>query len=241
MVSIEELDKIASRNQTTLSNVYREYCQNLFLSFLYQEPNSNYVQFKGGTALRIYYKSPRYSEDLDFSLFEITRKQVEDIMINTIENLDRANLNPELEESKETSGGYLSNLYLTVGNQKVKIAIQASRRKISSKQANITLIDNEFIPAYTVFLLNEKDLIAEKLEAAITRSKPRDFFDVYFLLRKGVLTVENKKLLKSTAEIVEKSRINFKKELEDFLPKNMHAITANFQAVYRQEIQKYIN
>ena len=219
MLNIKELIKITTKNQTQPINIYREYCQNLFLSYLYQENGSNYIQFKGGTALRIYYNSPRYSEDLDFSIFMLNKKQV--------------------EESKETSGGYLANLTLLIDTYRVKIAIQASRRKTTYIQPNLVLINNDFIPAYTMCLLNEKDLITEKLEAAVTRSKPRDFFDIYFLLRKGSVGIEQRNLLKQTVNIVKKSKINFKRELEDFLPRNFHAVAADFPRLYSQEVSKY--
>lgn len=212
----------------------------MFLSFLYQENNSNNIQFKGGTALRIYYNSPRYSEDLDFSVFKLNNKQVEDCMLNVFFNLEKSNLTPAVEESKETSGGYLANLTLTIGGNKVKISIQASRRNSKYIQPNISLINSNYVPPYTIYLLNEKDLIEEKLEASITRAKPRDFFDIYFLLRKGVIGVEQKGLLKQTAEKIEKERINFKRELEDFLPKNLHAVAGDFTHLYLQEVGKYL-
>lgn len=239
MLNIKELIKITTKNQTQPINIYREYCQNLFLSYLYQENGSNYIQFKGGTALRIYYNSPRYSEDLDFSIFMLNKKQVEDKILNVIFNLEKTNLKPELEESKETSGGYLANLTLLIDTYRVKIAIQASRRKTTYIQPNLVLINNDFIPAYTMCLLNEKDLITEKLEAAVTRSKPRDFFDIYFLLRKGSVGIEQRNLLKQTVNIVKKSKINFKRELEDFLPRNFHAVAADFPRLYSQEVSKY--
>jgi len=239
MLSLEELNKIATKNQTSLVNIYREYCQNLFLSFFYREKSSNLVQFKGGTALRIYYKSPRYSEDLDFSMFKITKKKMEDMVLSALANLEKSNLKPEIEESKETTGGYLANLYLKVGENKVKIALQASKRKKTVKESNLILIDNEFIPPYVLHLLNETDLVTEKLEAALTRSHPRDFFDLYFLLRKGVVKKEQKELLKKTAKIVKESKIKFKKELETFLPKSLHLVASDFQKIYLQELEKY--
>ena len=68
MMTIEELEKIAREHQTPLfPNALREYFQHLFLQELYQLAGSEQMLFKGGTALRIIYGSPRFSEDLDFS------------------------------------------------------------------------------------------------------------------------------------------------------------------------------
>ena len=49
----------------------------IFLSYLYQEPGSEKLLFKGGTALRIVFKSPRFSEDLDFSGFNFKHAEIE--------------------------------------------------------------------------------------------------------------------------------------------------------------------
>lgn len=38
----------------------------------YQEKEAEAILFKGGTALRLIYQSPRFSEDLDFSGFKIS-------------------------------------------------------------------------------------------------------------------------------------------------------------------------
>jgi len=71
MLDREIIRKLALQHQTTEINIAREYVQHLFLSVFYQEPDSEKVLFKGGTALRITFQSPRFSEDLDFSGFRI--------------------------------------------------------------------------------------------------------------------------------------------------------------------------
>jgi predicted nucleotidyltransferase component of viral defense system len=48
--------------------VVREYWELIVLKGLYESPFGRYLIFKGGTALRLTYSSPRFSENLDFSL-----------------------------------------------------------------------------------------------------------------------------------------------------------------------------
>src|SRR3989338_1779982 len=67
MLSLESLREFTKKYQTKETNVLREYVQHLFLSSLYRFPGSERLLFKGGTALRIIYQSPRFSEDLDFT------------------------------------------------------------------------------------------------------------------------------------------------------------------------------
>ena len=56
MLSRDNLEKFTKQGQTSVQNVVREYCQHLFLSFLYQNPGSEKLLFKGETALRIIFK-----------------------------------------------------------------------------------------------------------------------------------------------------------------------------------------
>jgi len=239
MIKKENLDKLVVKYQTSPANVYREYCQNILLSFLYRENVTESVLFKGGTALRLIYGSPRYSEDLDFSLFKITTSQLEEILLNVVSNLDKNNLSPEIIESKETTGGYLANLELKVHNKKIKISIQGSRRNGIELRPNIQLTINDFIPFYTISLLPEKLLIEEKLSAALTRSKPRDFFDIYFLLKKNLIPVELRPRLSEIPGKLRQKNISFKKELSDFLPKSMHSLINDFDEVLVNEINKF--
>jgi len=63
-MSLKELATIFKIDEYS---IFREYLQLLFLSYLYQEKKANKLFFKGGTALRLIFGSPRFSEDLDFS------------------------------------------------------------------------------------------------------------------------------------------------------------------------------
>ena len=66
MISEDTIQAIAKKEQATELNVRREYFQHVFLSHLYRQSESDQTYFKGGTALRLIYRSQRYSEDLDF-------------------------------------------------------------------------------------------------------------------------------------------------------------------------------
>ena len=67
MLSENSIKELAVKFQTSELNIAREYFQNLFLNSLYTQKNSEKLGFKGGTALRIVFNSPRFSEDLDFT------------------------------------------------------------------------------------------------------------------------------------------------------------------------------
>jgi len=240
MIKKAVLNSLAIKYQTLLINIYREYCQHVFLSFLYRRDVGENVLFKGGTALRLVYGSPRYSEDLDFSLFKITTKYLEKNLLDTIADLDKIGLSPKILESKETSGGYLANLEFEVYGERIKISIQGSRRRLKKRlKSNIQLVAGDFIPAYPISLLAENLLIGEKLQAALIRSKPRDFFDVYLLLRKNLIPMKFRPQLKKIPQKLDEKNISFKRELGIFLPRNMNSLVSNFNQVLSAEIKKF--
>ena len=63
-IQLQDLTKVLKTDKTT---IYREYLQILFLSKLYRQATSQ-ICFKGGTAVHLIFGSPRFSEDLDFSV-----------------------------------------------------------------------------------------------------------------------------------------------------------------------------
>jgi hypothetical protein len=56
-----------SRDRTEVRHLVREYVQHYILYLLYRTKHYRLVVFTGGTALRIHFGLPRFSEDLDFS------------------------------------------------------------------------------------------------------------------------------------------------------------------------------
>ena len=112
MITLETLDKLARQFQTgVFPNIVREYFQHVFLGELYKLPEAEKLLFKGGTALRMIYGSPRFSEDLDFSLFGVPQNQtesfVEGLFVNVLAKIERVGIKVEIgAKSNATTGGY---------------------------------------------------------------------------------------------------------------------------------------
>jgi len=51
-----------------ITQVVRKFWETVILKGLFESTEGKFLVFKGGTALRLVYGSPRFSEDLDFSL-----------------------------------------------------------------------------------------------------------------------------------------------------------------------------
>lgn len=239
MLTQERLIIIQNRFQTLAENVYREYAQHLFLQSMYQVKNSNKILFKGGTAYRLAYKSPRFSEDLDFSSCQIGKNEIEEIILQSLESLSNSGLKCDIDVAKETTGGYLAKLFVEIYQAKIPINIQISLRKLLKDDFDVVDIINEYIPTYQAYLLPKREMIGEKIQASLTRSKPRDFYDVYFLLKNGELTVFEKEELLKIKTILSKKQIKFGDELSHFLPKSMKPVVDKFPEPLLTELDKF--
>ena len=242
MLDFEYLKKLALKFQTRQENIVREYLQHLFLSFLYKLKGSENLFFKGGSALRILYQSPRFSEDLDFSSKNfLFRKKIESIFLEVLSQIEKENIKIDLKEAKFTSGGYLGILSYNFLDFKGEIFFEVSLRKREKVKGKIQTIVGEYLPAYLIFSLSPQQLVKEKISALLERGKPRDYYDIYFIFRHPELRkFLNRKDLKRIKEKLKKEKVNFKKELEILLPISHHPILKNFKERLLQEIEKYL-
>lgn len=237
MLSEEIILKLANKYQTIDLNVKREYFQHLFLFYFYQQPQASNICFKGGTALRIIYQSPRFSQDLDFNAESFSIKTIEEILLDTLSQIQKENVNVNIQESKKTSGGYLAIIDFA---NKISISLQISFRGGETKGEVVT-IPNDFIPVYTVLALSADHLVREKTQALFDRKKPRDFYDLYFILRDPRLRPSlPKDQLSKALKILQALDINFEFELKQFLPRSHWMIIRDFKINLANEIKKFI-
>ena len=238
MITAEAIQKLATQYQTTAINVAREYCQHLFLSAFYQHNTASRVLFKGGTALRVIYGSPRFSEDLDFSGFGIRKPAIEELITESLSGVERVGVSIEIEEAKATGGGYLGIIHNRFGDYRVEIRLEISLRDRATVKPETALIAGDFLPAYTLLHLPQELLVEEKLKVLLDRAKPRDFYDLYFILRKGLLSQRNRHVLKEALARLKAVKSESLQELKFFLPRDHQAITKDFRASLERELRR---
>jgi len=239
MMTQFEIEKLSQRFQTTQQNVRREYVQHLFLSNFYKQKGSDYFLFKGGTALRIVFNSPRFSEDLDFSAEVYKTKVIEDIIVLTLGEMEKTGIKTKINEAKETTGGYFADINFELEDSSLTVLLQFSKRK-TNDQMEVVSIVNDFVIPYTVCILKREQLFNEKIQALLTRSKPRDFYDIYFLIRSNLINESQKKLLIQVKDKLSSSKINFNSELKQFLPISYSGIIKNFNQSLQTELDKFV-
>jgi hypothetical protein len=185
MITKEELREYAKRAGLNLGQAEKDYFQNIILFLIYQDYGRGVV-FKGGTALKKCYGLPRFSEDLDFTCLE-------EIDIKKIESgIKRFNLDFEMETKRYPDDIKITfrirgPLYIGIRQSLCKFIIDLSFREGVILKPEIKTIGRflEEIPTFDVFVMQEKEILAEKIRAVLTRTKARDVYDLWFLLEKG--------------------------------------------------------
>lgn len=242
MIDREFLEKLALKKQVSLENVLREYTQNLFLSHFYTLKGSEKILFKGGTALKLVFESPRYSEDLDFTGLENSRLY-EHLLEETMVWLVGSGVRLDLVESKKTSGGHLSILRLGILKRELEMKSEISFREAeASVDREAVVINPEYIPPYSAYILSPSGLIREKVAALLTRRKPRDFFDLYFILRSPMLRQQLRLSEEQRTEISvmlgKQDRGVLRKDLQDLLPRSFWPVISDLPGALERELRR---
>jgi predicted nucleotidyltransferase component of viral defense system len=250
MISQEAIRKLARQYHVPEHpNIVREYFQHLFLSEFYKLEDSSHLLFKGGTALRIVYQSPRFSEDLDFTMTGVPKHRqkilIEHLFADALTAVERTGvmvtLGPKLGP---TSGGYYGDATFRIYDyEPVTVAINISARDGRGVKGEVDTIASDFIPAYSVLHLSQEELVSEKIFGALlNRGKARDFYDLYFIMRRGMLSPAQKKALgKVQKKILDMAqKVSFQSELSVFLPADQQKIIRGFPKTLADELSRQL-
>lgn len=181
-ISLDELKIIANKQKFNLILLEKDYLLT-YLLYLIKEVKGIY--FKGGTALnKIFLNHERLSEDLDFTLtrkLSEVEKEIKDKLEGTIfkkithdkrvDKFARLIVHYQLFYEKGT-------IFIDL-NQRAKLLLKPEKIKIPHFYKG-------FIPDFEVNCLNKKEMIAEKIMATCQRYKPRDYCDIYYIIKKKV-------------------------------------------------------
>jgi len=191
------------------TQVVREYWELIVLKGLYDSPFGRYLIFKGGTALRLIYGSPRFSEDLDFSLTKNTLKKKFTSLIKKIISPFSELSITDLGEKYYT---YLAEIKVTQNYLPFpfRIKIEISKREIRGYQWELKLLSS---PATVIQVMAQvatlEQIYNDKLACLKGRTKPRDLFDLWYISEKLKIPYTPKKI-SSKKELV--------RDLRKYLP-----------------------
>ena len=191
MITLEELREKARIKSLGLGNAEKDYLLTLAL-FSISKRTRNELVFKGGTALYKFYGLGRFSEDIDFSAV----KPIDHTSLSRGIALDMGafGIGCEVKSVKEVYNSVLMKfrckgpLYkgtpITISSVRVDINLKSSVEL--EPENKHCLPPYAEIPGFSILVMQESEMLAEKIRAAMARSKARDFYDIWFLVQKGI-------------------------------------------------------
>ena len=194
MIRKEDLNTYGRQLNYNMGQVEKDFLQHLVLKYLYESTTTEFV-FKGGTALQKCYGLQRFSEDLDFT-FQGKKNNIPEIIekINQKLNLlyESTYLKPKQRRKIGNSekfifkikGPSFSGNVLTYVSLRLDISLR--EHVLVGPVSKIITPIYPMIPSYSVFLMSEEELLAEKIRAIISRNNARDVYDLWYLLQKKI-------------------------------------------------------
>lgn len=174
----------------------REAFHLCFLQEFLRKFDPKLVILKGGVNLRFYFKSPRYSEDMDLDVKTASVSSVKNNVLRTLEILKRTMkshgvrdiIPPNLKVAKQTETTQRFKVHLmTADGLDLFTKIEFSRRGVKGT-AKFERVDEDLLRAYRLasVIVQHYDAISafdQKIGALADRSEvqTRDVFDLYHL------------------------------------------------------------
>lgn len=203
----EMLQKYQIQNSTDAENALKEVIQEIALLGLHRANFFEKAAFYGGTALRILYGLPRYSEDLDFTLFRRDLDfRLQPYFSAMSKEFEAYGFKVEIELVDKNFPSNVESAFIKA-NSKIHLLKIESLNGFGSKiQANAKLqikFEVDLVPvinfnfetryllaptSFPIISLQKPDLFAGKLHAFLfrkwkTRIKGRDFYDYVWYLK----------------------------------------------------------
>ncbi|MCK4891542.1 MAG: nucleotidyl transferase AbiEii/AbiGii toxin family protein [Candidatus Pacebacteria bacterium] len=214
MLEQKIVNKLSKELQIAPEFIVRETWEIIILKELFAKKWSEKLVFKGGTALRLAYQSPRFSVDLDFSvLAKINPKD----FFSFLSALGKKYSELEIIDKKDKFYTLYAQIKIKEAflNRPFSIKIEISKRKNQFKK-------NEHLPkvlktlVYPIEVLCDtatlEKIYRDKITTIQNRQAPRDLFDLWYLSEKL-----NKSFRPPSTKLTKK---NIKSELHKFLPLN---------------------
>jgi len=156
-------------------NQYRENTIIEVVQALAKSVAGSHLAFKGGTALKLFYGLPRYSEDIDYDfLGKISPQRMMDILKSLV-----AKKKWEVTDDAVKYNTILLELRFAGPERNFRIKLEVSTRE---KELKTTIQSLRGVPVLT---LEPSFLMTEKLIAYVKRKAGRDIFDAWFILDKA--------------------------------------------------------
>lgn len=205
----EWIEEYNPQNVEEILSALREIMQEITLAGLSRTDFFEKAAFYGGIALRIFYGSERYSEDLDFSLLKPDSNfSIEPYFKAVIDEFKSLGLTVSIKEKKKTKQTAIDSAFLKAetiwqeivlediiketgvrSNKTLKIKIEVDRQPPLNFKTEEKLLLRPF--SFYVKCFTKPSLFAGKMHALLFRKwknrvKGRDWYDLEWYIKKGI-------------------------------------------------------
>jgi len=174
--------------------ILREYLQSKIVELLYQEKISVGIFFVGGTSLRLLRGLPRFSEDLDFDVINISSSQIKTLVETLKKRLIRERIDVDLYQNVTKRRAYfefrfndlLYQLKLST-NKDEKLMIKLDFEHFWRFHKREVVFFSRYGLLANVVTIPLDHILVQKLVAYINRKQtlPRDMYDIVWLTSHG--------------------------------------------------------
>lgn len=203
------LKSYKTNSEEELKSSLREIIQEISLAGLFRANFFAKAAFYGDTALRIFYKLPRFSEDMDFSLVECNNAfKLKPFLDGVLYELKSAGLNVSVKSKTKTAESNIESVWLTAdfhwkdllqGNTfpfhlsdrtvLIKIKIETD----TLPPLGFGTVEHLLLKPFSCYIrcFSSHDLFASKMHALLFRKwknrvKGRDWFDLEWYIKNGI-------------------------------------------------------
>jgi hypothetical protein len=182
-------ESLAARLKIAVEQVVREELELSLLKSLFESGIGKALVFKGGTALRLAFGSPRFSDDLDFSVSSaIPEAAFRAAAGEALKSLPEAILVEAPAERFTLFALYRFDVPYIARPFSIKIEIstrEESRRRAGTAESELRLLSSE-VTNLTVLarVATLQRALEDKKAAYAARRQPRDLYDLWFISQK---------------------------------------------------------
>jgi len=195
MISFQEIKSFFAeglhKNPSHFEYMLKEYFHYRMLDVIFSGEYASKLSFIGGTNLRILHQIQRFSEDLDFDCFKLSREEFMSLTDHVIDRLRQEGINVQVEDKEKDIKldafrrniifpGLLFDLGFT-GHREKKLLIKIECEPHNYKYEPIKPIIQKFNVFSQIFAPSPAILLSMKTGAVIERGKGRDYYDFIFL------------------------------------------------------------
>jgi predicted nucleotidyltransferase component of viral defense system len=195
MISFDEIRSFFAdglrKNPSYFEYMLKEYLHYRMLDIIFSGKYASKMSFIGGTNLRILYQIQRFSEDLDFDCFNLSREEFFKLTDKIISRLVGEGIKVEAEDKEKDLRlavfrrniifpGLLFELGFT-GHREKQLLIKIECEPHNYVYEPIKPIIQKFNVFTQIFAPSPDILLSMKTGAVLERRKGRDYYDFIFL------------------------------------------------------------